>query len=114
MRQEAKITVNTDEFVAALRSLKVHLKGRRSLELLIRHGSGVGELILELSGKSPYSGMLTTIHGDGDWPDDVMVHAALLRGVMLQPPAAREVRLSYEGGRFSVDNWSCPAKAYSW
>ncbi len=43
------ISVKTDDLVAALKSLKVTQKRWRKLDTLIRHGAGVGELILDLS-----------------------------------------------------------------
>lgn len=106
---ETSFSVRTDDFVAALRSLKVHLKRRRNLDLLISHGAGTGELIIELSGNSMYSGMLTTAHGFGDWPNEVKVPVASVRSLLSCPPAAEKVQLSYESGRLTVENWSCPA-----
>ena len=102
--------VKTDEFVAALKSLKVNQKRRRKLNILIRHGAGVGELILELSGRSPIAGALTTVYGDGDWPKDVRVPAASLCGLMLHPPADQNLHISVIDGRFCFGPWSCPAK----
>ena len=49
MSKEAMISVKTDDLVATLKSLKVNQKRWRKLDTLIRHGAGVGELILELS-----------------------------------------------------------------
>jgi len=40
-------------------------KRRRKLNIFIRQGASFGELIFELSGISPYSGILATICGDG-------------------------------------------------
>ena len=104
------ITVNTEDFVSALKSLKVHMKSRRNLNILIRDGDGVGERILELSGRSKYSGILTSVHGDGDWLIEVVVPIASLRGLVLHPPDDRTSKIVYSNGRFHVGAWSCPAK----
>jgi len=53
--------VKTNEFVAALKSLRMHQKRRRRLNILIRQGNDAGEVIFELSGDSPNSGVLTTL-----------------------------------------------------
>ena len=53
MTKEAMISVKTNEFVAALKSLRMDQKRRRKLNILMRQGNDVGELILELSGNSP-------------------------------------------------------------
>lgn len=52
--------------MAAFKSLKMNQKRRRKLNILIRQGASFGELIFELSGNSPYSGVLATICGDGE------------------------------------------------
>ena len=109
MTKEAMISVKTNEFVAALKSLKMDQKRRRRLNILIRRGNDVGEVIFELSGNSPYSGVLTTIFGDGDWPEAILIPAGSLRGLTLQPPADQTLQISVAGGRLCVGTWSCPA-----
>ena len=44
--KKAMISVKTDDFVAALKRLKVHQKRRRKLNILIRQGAGVVFLAL--------------------------------------------------------------------
>jgi len=50
----------------SLKNLKMNQKHRRKLNIFIQQGASFGELIFELSGNSPYSGVLTTIFGDGE------------------------------------------------
>ena len=58
-------SVRTDEFVAALKRLHLHQKRWRKLDILIRAGAGVGEIILEFGGESRFAGMLTrTMQGE--------------------------------------------------
>ena len=104
------MTVNTADFVSALKRLKIHMKSRRKLSLLIRDGDSVGERILELSGHSRYSGILTSIHGDGDWLIEVVIPVASIRGLVLHPPDEKISKVVYSNGRFHVGAWSCPAK----
>ncbi len=103
------IRIRSDEFVAALKSLKMDQKRRCILNILIRRGNDVGELILELSGNSPYSGVLTKIYGDGDWPEAILIPAGSLRGLTVQPPADQTLQISVVDGRFCIGTWSCPA-----
>ncbi len=105
--------VNTADFVSALKSLKVHMKARRNMNLLIRDGDGIGERILELSGRSRFSGILTSIHCDGDWGIEVAIPVSSLRGLALHPPGDQTVKIAYSNGRFHVGAWSCPAKLNS-
>ena len=109
-RKKIMMTVNTADFVSALKSLKVHLKARRKLNILIRGGNDVGELILELSGKSRYSGILTTVYGTGDWDTDALVPVASLRALMLYPPTDQTMQIAFSNGRFRVGAWTCSAK----
>ncbi len=109
MTKEAMISVKTNEFVAALKSLKMDQKRRRKLNILIRQGASFGELIFELSGNSPYSGVLTTIRSDGDWPEAILLPAGSLRGIVTHPPNSEKLQIYYDTGRFHVGSWSCPA-----
>ena len=104
------MTVNTADFVSALKRLRVHMKARRNLDLLIRDGDSVGERILEITGRSRFSGVLTTVHCDGDWGIEVAVPVSSLRGLAIHPPADQTLELSYDNGRFHIGAWSCPAK----
>jgi len=103
------ISVKTNEFVAALKSLRMHQKRRRRLNILIRQGNDAGEVIFELSGNSSYSGVLTKIYGDGDWLETILIPAGSLRGLTLQPPADQTLQISVVDGRFCVGTWSCPS-----
>ncbi len=109
MTKEAMISVKTNEFVAALKSLRMDQKRRRKLNILIRQGNEAGELILELSGNSPYSGVLTKIYGDGDWTEAILIPAGSLRGPAIHSPSSDKLHIYYKTGRFHVDSWSCPA-----
>ena len=109
MTKEAMMIVKTNEFVAALKSLRMDQKRRRKLSILIRQGNEAGELILELSGNSPYSGVLTKIYGDGDWLETILIPAGSLRGLTLHPPADQTLQISVIDGRFCIGTWSCPA-----
>ncbi len=101
--------VKTNEFVAALKSLKMDQKRRRRLDILIRQGNDAGELIFELSGNSPYSGVLTKIYGDGDWLETILIPAGSLRGSVIHSPDSDKLHIYYRTGRFHIDSWSCPA-----
>jgi len=103
------MTVKTDVFMAALKSLKMDQKRRRKLNILIRQGANFGELIFELSGNSPYSGVLTAICGDGDWSEAILIPAGSLRGIVTHPPNSEKLQIYYSTGRFHVGSWSCPA-----
>ena len=103
------IKVDVAELVAALKALKVHLKARRNLNLLIQRGDRPGQLILELSGRSKYSGMLTTITCSGVWRTDASVPAASFRGFVAHPPEDKTTYMSFHEGRLHLGTWSCPA-----
>ncbi len=93
MTKEAMISVKTNDFVAALKSLRMDQKRRRKLNILMRQGNDVGEIILELSGNSPYSGVLTKIYGDGDWSEAILVPAGSLRGPAIHSPDSDKLRI---------------------
>lgn len=104
------LTVDTTEFIGALKRLKIHLKARQHLQVLIRKGNEAGELILELHGRSKWSGLLTGVHAHGDWDMEVLVPASALRGLVRTPPARKTTKIRYEDGRLHLDAWSCPGK----
>ena len=102
--------VDMQELISALKSLKVHHKARRKLELLIRNSDRKGELILELSGRSKYAGFLTTIRCAGAWATETLVPAASFRGFVSHPPADKTPCMSFQDGRLHIGAWSCPAR----
>lgn len=104
------LTVDTTEFVSALKRLKINLKARQRLQVLIREGNEPGELILELHGRSKWSGLLTSVHAHGDWDMEVLVPVSPLRGLVRTPPARKITKIKYDDGRLHLDNWSCPGK----
>jgi len=89
------------------------MKARRHLDLLIRDGDSIGERILEISGRHRFSGILTSVHCDGDWGIEVAIPVSSLRGLALHPPADQTLNITYSNGRFHVGAWSCPAKLNS-
>ncbi|MBU2677652.1 MAG: hypothetical protein KJP16_11250 [Gammaproteobacteria bacterium] len=105
-----KARVNIQEFVSALRALKVHLKARRKLDVLIRNGDRKGELVLELSGRSKYAGMLATVNCDGNWNTKTLVPNASLRGFVGHPPVDETSCLTFHNGRLHIGVWNCPAR----
>lgn len=107
----AQVQVDMQELVAALKALKVHLKARRKLHLLIRKDDREGKLVLELSGRSKYAGLLTTVNCTGDWTTDTLVPGASFRGFVAHPPIDKTSSLSFHDGRLHIGSWSCPAKA---
>jgi hypothetical protein len=106
----SKVHVDMQELVAALKALKIHLKARRKLSVLIRRGERKGELVLELSGRSKYAGMLTTLNCLGDWTTEALAPGASFRGFVSHPPIDETSDLSFHNGRLHIGNWSCPAK----
>ena len=103
--------VDVQELVSALKALKVHQKARRKLDLLIRKGNRKGELVLELSGRSRYAGLLTTVNCVGGWTTETLVPAASFRGFVTRPPADETLYMSFHDGRLHIGAWSCPARA---
>ena len=65
--RKTSFVVKTDVLAAALKRMKANQRRFQKLNILIRAGAEVGELILEHNGNSKYAGMLTTINGEGDW-----------------------------------------------
>jgi hypothetical protein len=106
----SKVRVDMQELVSALKALKVHLKARRKLSVLIRRGDSEGELVLELSGRSKYAGMLTTVNCIGDWNTEALAPGASFRGFVAHPPVDETSYLSFRDGRLHIGNWSCPAR----
>ena len=104
------VRVDMQELVAALKALKVHLKARRKLSVLIRKGDKKGKLVLELSGRSKYAGMLTTVNCVGDWNTEALAPGASFRGFVTHPPVDETSYLSFRDGRLHIGNWSCPAR----
>ena len=101
-------SVRTDDLVAALKRLKLHQKRWRKLDILIRAGAGVGEIILEFSGDSRFAGMLTTMQGEGAWTSDVRIQASSLRGFVLHPPGEEQLEITIVDDRFHIGRWNCP------
>ena len=101
-------SVRTDEFVAALKRLHLHQKRWRKLDILIRAGAGVGEIILEFGGESRFAGMLTTMQGEGNWTSDVRIPASSLRGFVQNPPVEEELEITIADDRFHIGRWNCP------
>jgi hypothetical protein len=106
----SKVRVDMRELVSALKALKVHLKARRKLSVLIRRGDSKGKLVLELSGRSKYAGMLTTVNCIGDWNTEALAPGASFRGFVTHPPIDQTSYLSFRDGRLHIGNWSCPAR----
>lgn len=104
------VRVDMQELVSALKALKVHLKARRKLSVLIRRGDRKGELVFELSGRSKYAGMLTTVNCVGDWNTETLAPGASFRGFVTHPPGDETSFLSFRDGRLHIGNWSCPAR----
>jgi hypothetical protein len=104
------VRVDMQELVSALKALKVHLKARRKLGVLIRSGNRKGELVLELSGRSKYAGMLTTVNCVGDWNTEAVAPGASFRGFVAHPPVDETSFLSFHDGRLHIGSWSCPAR----
>jgi hypothetical protein len=104
------VRVDMQELVSALKALKVHLKARRKLSVLIRKGDSKGKLVLELSGRSKYAGMLTTVNCIGDWNTEALAPGASFRGFVAHPPVDETSYLSFRDGRLHIGNWSCPAR----
>ena len=103
--------VDIQELIAALKALKAHHKARRRMGLLIRNSDRKGELILELSGRSKYAGLLTTVTCVGKWMTETLVPAASFRGFVSHPPAGATAQMSFHDGRLCIGAWSCPARA---
>lgn len=103
--------VDMKELVSALKALKVHMKARRKLDLLIRKGDRSGELVLELSGRSKYSGILTTINCVGGWMTETLVPVGSFRGFIAHPPDDKTLHMSVDDGRLHIGTWNCPARA---
>lgn len=108
--ERSRVRVDMQEFVSALKALKVHLKARRKLNVLIRSGDSKGKLVLELSGRSKYAGMLTTVNCIGDWKIEALAPGASFRGFVAHPPIDETSCLSFHDGRLHIGNWSCPAR----
>lgn len=108
---DATTRVDTQELIAALKALKVHLKSRRKLELLVRRGDRNGELVLELSGRSKWAGILARIQCAGQWKTETLVPVASFRGFVSHPPVDQASCLSFRDGRLHIGAWSCPARA---
>ena len=106
----SRVRVDTQELVSALKALKVHLKARRKLSVLFRRGEGEGQLVLELSGRSRFAGMLTTVSCSGDWSSEALAPGASFRGFVAHPPVDETASLSFHDGRLHIGNWSCPAR----
>jgi len=106
----SKVRVDMQELVSALKALKVHLKARRKLSVLIRRGDSKGKLVLELSGRSKYAGMLTTVNCIGDWNTETLAPGASFRGFVAHPPIDETSCLSFHDGRLHIGSWSCPAR----
>ena len=104
------VRVDMQELVSALKALKVHLKARRKLGVLIRRGDRKGKLVFELSGRSKYAGMLTTVNCIGDWNTEAVAPGASFRGFVRHPPIDESSYLSFRDGRLHIGNWSCPAR----
>lgn len=107
---EEPVRVDMRELVFALKALKVHLKVRRKLNVLFRRGERKNELVLELSGRSKYAGLVTTVNCIGDWKTEALAPGASFRGFVAHPPVDETTCLSFRNGRLHIGSWSCPAR----
>ena len=104
--------VNLSELITALKALKIHYKARGKLDVLIRRGERPGELILELSGRSKYAGILTTIRSKGPWHADALVPAGSLRGFIIHPPDDETTYLSFHVGTTALRYMELSSQEY--
>jgi hypothetical protein len=105
-----EVRVDMQELVSALKALKVHLKARRKLYVLIRKDEREEKLVLELSGRSKYAGLLTTVNCSGSWNSNTLVPTSSFRGFVAHPPVDETSCLFFQGGRLHIGAWSCPAR----
>ena len=102
--------VGVQELISALKSLKAHHKARRHMDLLIRNGDREGELVLQLSGRSQYAGIMTTVKCTGRCELQALAPVGSLRGLVNYPPDEQTVEISFREGRLRIGSWSCPAR----